>query len=58
MRDPDNEDDLRCDLEQELRDDLKDSDRDYYDVVAFTHLDEDHYKRAAEFFWLKHAKKY
>ena len=58
MRDPDDENDLRCDLEQELRDDLDDSDRDYYDVVAFTHLDEDHYKRSTEFFWLQHAKKY
>jgi len=58
MRDPDDEDDLRCDLEQELRDDLKDADRDSYDVVAFTHLDEDHYKGSTEFFWLRHAKKY
>ena len=58
VRDPDDEDDLRCDLEQELRDDLDDADRDSYDVVAFTHLDEDHYKGATEFFWFDHAKKY
>ncbi len=58
MRDPDDDDDLRCDLEQELRDDLDDADRDYFDVVAFTHLDEDHYKGATDFFWLEHAKKY
>ena len=57
-RDPDDEDDLRCDLEQELRDDLEQASRDSYDVVAFTHLDKDHYKRATEFFWLRHAKKY
>lgn len=50
--------DLRCDLEKELRDDLESVDRDYYDVVAFTHLDEDHYKRSSEFFWFDHAKKY
>jgi len=57
-RDSEDKEDLRCNLEQELRDDLDDADRDYYDVVAFTHLDEDHYKRATEFFWLRHAKKY
>ncbi|WP_244085060.1 hypothetical protein [Desulforhabdus sp. TSK] len=27
-------------------------------MVAFTHLDEDHYKGATEFFWFDHAKKY
>ena len=57
-RDPEDRDDKRCDLEQELRDDLEDADRDYFDVVAFTHLDEDHYKRATEFFWLRYAEKY
>lgn len=57
-RDPEDEDDLRCDLEQELRDDLDDAERDSFDVVAFTHLDEDHYKGATNFFWLDHAKKY
>ncbi len=57
-RDPNNPYDLRCDLPQFLGQDLKDADRDYYDVVAFTHLDEDHYKGATEFFWLEHAYKY
>nr|WP_281722671.1 hypothetical protein [Nitrosomonas nitrosa] len=57
-RDPDNKYDPRCDLEKELRDDLENADRDHYDVVAFTHLDKDHYQRASEFFWLEHAKKY
>ena len=57
-RDSEDEDDPRCDLEQELRDDLEDADRDSFDVVAFTHLDEDHYKGATEFFWLDHADKY
>ena len=42
MRNPDDEDDKRCDLSQMLRDDLDDSDVDSYRVVAFTHLDEDH----------------
>ena len=57
-RDPNDRNDLRCDLPKELRDDLVSADRDYYDTVAFTHLDEDHYKGATEFFWLEHAKKY
>ncbi|NLF73646.1 MAG: hypothetical protein GX575_31795 [Candidatus Anammoximicrobium sp.] len=57
-RDPADKKDLRCDLEQELRDDLTAASRDYFDVVAFSHLDEDHYKGASEFFWLCHAKKY
>ena len=57
-RDPDAEDDKRCDLHQELRDDLSAVGRDYFDVVAFTHLDADHFARAAEFLYLEHAKKY
>lgn len=57
-RNPDDDDDLRCDLERELRDDLEEAERDDFDVVAFTHLDEDHYKGATSFFWLNHAAKY
>jgi len=57
-RDPEDEDDLRCDLPKELRDDLEDNDRDYFDVVAFSHLDIDHFKGATEFFYLEHDKKY
>lgn len=57
-RDPDDDDDRRCDLPQLLRDDLENVGRDYYDVLAFTHLDEDHYKGASQFFWLEHAAKY
>jgi hypothetical protein len=56
--DPDDEDDLRCDLPEELREDLKKSERDYYDVVAFSHLDKDHFRGSTEFFHLEHAKKY
>jgi len=57
-RDPEDEDDLRCDLPKELRDDLEENNRDYFDVVAFSHLDIDHFKGATEFFYLEHAKKY
>jgi ribonuclease BN (tRNA processing enzyme) len=57
-RDPEDEDDLRCDLPKELREDLEESNRDYFDVVAFSHLDKDHFNGATEFFFLEHAKKY
>lgn len=54
--DPDDDDDLRCDLPRELRDDLGDDEG--FDVVAFTHLDHDHIARATEFFYFEHLKKY
>jgi hypothetical protein len=50
--------DLRIDLPKVLREDLDDAGRDSYDVVAFTHLDQDHVHRASEFFEFWHAKKY
>lgn len=56
MRNADDEEDKRCDLEKELRDRLGDDKE--IDVVAFTHLDTDHCKRAKEVFWLEHAEKY
>lgn len=56
--DPTKASDLRCDLAKELRADLRKAGRDYYDVVCFTHLDDDHCQRMGEFFWLDHAKKY
>src|SRR5690606_4456366 len=55
---PDDDDDPRCDLPELLRADLKECKRDYYDVVAFTHLDRDHFCGSTEFFHLEHAKKY
>ncbi len=42
VKDVDDEADKRIDLPTELREDLESSSRDYYDVVAFTHLDDDH----------------
>lgn len=56
MRDPNDSKDKRCDLEKELRDCLGDDKE--IDVVAFTHLDSDHCKRAKEVFHLDHADKY
>lgn len=58
MRDPQNKDDLRIDLEKALRDDLKAAKRNYFQVVAFTHLDNDHICGASKFFYLEHAQKY
>jgi len=57
-RDPNDKWDLRCDLPRELREDLDQSGRDYYDVVVFTHLDRDHFMGATNFFYLEHAQKY
>ena len=58
MRDPDKKDDLRIDLPSELRKDLDARKRDYYKVVVFTHLDDDHIHGASNFFYMQHAQKY
>lgn len=57
-KDPENEDDLRIDLVAALKADLDKDKRDYYDVVAFTHADDDHIHGFSDFFYLEHAKKY
>ena len=58
MRNADDPWDRRIDLPKELKNDLRASKRDYYDVVLFTHLDDDHCHGSGDFFWLEHAKKY
>ncbi len=45
-------------LAARLRKELKDAQRDYFDVVAFTHGDTDHIENSREFFELHHAAKY
>lgn len=55
-RTADDPDDKRCDLPAELRKNL--GTRNYYDVVAFTHLDQDHYDGMTDFFYLDHDKAY
>jgi hypothetical protein len=55
---PDDPEDLRCDLAEELRSDLRKTRRDYLDVTCFTHLDADHCEGASDFFWFRHAVKY
>ncbi len=52
------DDDKRIDLADELRNVLDDKERDYFDVVAFTHRDKDHVNGAEDFFYLEHAEKY
>ena len=50
--------DRRCDLSEELRQDLRKAGRDYHDVVCITHTDSDHCKGFGDFFWLDHAARY
>lgn len=46
------------DLKKRLKEELKQAKRDYFDVVAFTHADDDHIRGSTELFWLQHAKEY
>jgi hypothetical protein len=56
--DPDDPTDKRIDLPGELRNNLRRSQRDRFDVVAFTHADDDHVHGMSAFFHLDHAVKY
>lgn len=55
---PDDDDDKRIDLCATLREDMESADKTNYEVLAITHLDNDHTCKAETFFWLDHAKKY
>jgi hypothetical protein len=46
------------DLKAHLKKELKAAGRDSFDVVAFTHADDDHICGSTEFFELQHAEKY
>ena len=46
------------DLKKRLRSELFEANRDYFDVLAFTHCDSDHINNSTEFFELLHAAKY
>lgn len=46
------------DLKTRLMEELKSANREYFDVVAFTHADLDHIQGSTDFFELQHAKKY
>src|SRR5271167_4963293 len=58
MRDASDKGALRIDLPSVLRKDLEARKRDYYDVVGFSHLDDDHIRGASNFFYFEHAEKY
>lgn len=58
MRDKDDEDDLRIDLENAVRSKLEAKKKDFFDVVVFTHADRDHINRFSDLFYLEHASKY
>lgn len=53
MRNPADPNDRRCDLPKLLKEDLRTARRDHYDVVWFSHLDDDHCCGSAEFFWFE-----
>ncbi|MCG3139199.1 MAG: hypothetical protein HDKAJFGB_00061 [Anaerolineae bacterium] len=50
--------DKRVDLALELGDYVKSLDRDYIDLVAFSHADDDHLCGCDEFFWFECDRKY
>lgn len=45
-------------LKDRLKEELKKTGKDFFDVVAFTHGDQDHIENSIEFFELRHAEKY
>jgi hypothetical protein len=57
-RDPDDDDDKRIDLAEKLRSDLKKANKKKYEIVAITHLDDDHTHGADEFFYFDYADKH
>lgn len=52
------EDEPAIDLKNQLKTELANAKRDYYDVLALTHADQDHISHSTEFFELRHAAKY
>lgn len=47
-----------CDIATELKKELREAKKSSFDVVAFTHADDDHIRGSTEFFYLKHEKQY
>jgi hypothetical protein len=58
MKDPNDDTDKRIPLAKKFKEDLGWPKRKDVDVLAFTHGDNDHVRRASEVFWLDHAEKY
>lgn len=50
--------DLRIDLKSVLLNKLQEKKVKHFDIVTFTHADEDHIMGFSDFFYLEHAKKY
>lgn len=57
-KDFENDEDLRVNLKELISDKMKDKERDYFDIVSFTHADDDHIHGFSDLFYLDHAKKY
>jgi hypothetical protein len=55
---PEDPADNRIDLCATLREDMEAVDKSNYEILAITHLDNDHTCKAETFFWLDHSKKY
>ena len=45
-------------LIDQLKEELKWANKDFFDIVSFTHSDKDHIENSTEFFELQHAEKY
>lgn len=58
MHNPDDSEDKRMPLKEAFDADIGWPKRNYVDVMAFTHGDDDHVCKAPERFWLEHAEKY
>ncbi len=54
----DDDDSPQIDLKSRLTNELSANNRNYFDVVAFTHADEDHICGSTDYFELQHADKY
>lgn len=57
-KDPNDSNDKRIDLAAALKNDLNVAGLSGYEVVAFTHLDDDHIHGSTAFFYLRHHKDY
>jgi len=58
LKNGENEETPVIDLKSRLEDELINAKRDYFDVVAFTHADQDHIFHSTDFFELQHASEY
>lgn len=58
MHNPTDPEDKRMPLKEAFDEGIGWPDRNYVDVLAFTHGDDDHVCKAPERFWLEHAEKY